>query len=478
MNYLERIEGYRADMIKDLQNLIAIPGVAGDRVDHMPFGLDVHKSLIFMLDLGEKSGFDTYNADNYGGHIEFKGKLGDEAETMVNDKNETMGILTHLDVVPAGNDWDYPPFEGRLVDGRIYGRGTADDKGPTIAVFYAMKALKEAGFKPRKNIRLILGLDEEAGTGWKGMEEYFQRVEKPDFGFTPDAEFPAIHGEKGILIFEIVKKLDKSKRKGLELRSLRGGNAANMVADYARALIRAESYDQVRALLDEYRKESGYKLLAKGIGKSLEISAHGLSSHGARPEKGLNAISVLMEFLGRLDIVNDDVTDFIDFYNKHIGFSLNGQSIGCGFSDEVSGKLIFNVGLADVNTEVAGLTINIRYPVTLNEDAVYAGMMEHLDKYNIGLVKLNHQPPIYVPEDDPLIETLMGVYRKHTGDSESKPIVIGGGTYARAMENAVAFGMTFPDEPELAHQKNEYIDIDKLIRASKIFAESIYELTK
>ncbi|GAB1476089.1 dipeptidase PepV [Bacillota bacterium] len=478
MGYLERIDSYREDMIRDLQELIAIPGVAGEAEDNMPFGRDVHRALLHMLHMADQAGFDTYNGDNYGGHVEFGGYvIGEDGEKSV-VTDETMGILVHLDVVPAGKDWDYPPFEGRVADGRIYGRGAIDNKGPAIAAFYAMKALKEEGIVPRKKVRLILGLDEEAGTGWKGMDAYFARVEKPNFGFTPDAEFPAINGEMGILIFELAKKLGASKRKGIELRTLTGGSAANMVADQARAVLRAESYDNIKALLEEYRKESGYKLSAKGMGKSLEIIASGVSSHGARPELGLNAISVLMGFLKKIEFANDDLTDFLDFYNDHIAFDLHGERIGCGLSDEVSGRLVFNVGMASVNPEVAGLTINIRYPVTMDDERVYKGMMPYLDKFNIGVVKLNHQEPIYIPADDPLIETLMGVYARHTGDTASKPIVIGGGTYARAIKNAVAFGMVFPGESELAHQKNESIFIENLITSSKIFADSIYELTK
>lgn len=478
MSFLDRIDTYKEEMIKDLQGLLEIPGVAENPEEDMPFGADVHKAFMYMLDLGKREGFETKNVNNYGGHIEFGGYLTDEEGNAAGRSDETMGILTHLDVVPAGNDWDYPPFGGHVEDGRIYGRGTIDNKGPTIASFYAMKALKDEGVMPKKKVRLILGLDEEAGTGWKGMEEYFNHVEKPNFGFTPDAEFPAIHGEKGILIFELAKKLGKSKSKGIELRNLKGGNAPNMVADYARVVLRADSYEEIRKILDQYRDETGYRLTVKGMGKSLEIVAYGVSSHGARPESGLNAISVMMGFLHKINFANDDIKDFIEFYHDHIGFDLNGQRMGCNFSDEPSGKLVFNVGMAAFDDEVASLTINIRYPVTMNDDSVYGGMMKHLDKYDIGVVKINHQMPIYIPADDPLIETLMGVYRHHTGDVDSKPIVIGGGTYARAMDNAVAFGMAFPGEPELAHQKNEYILIDNLIKATKIFADSIYRLTK
>lgn len=465
MGYLERIDEYKDEMVKTLQDLIAIPSVAVDTGGEMPFGPSVHQAFMYMLDLARRDGFETVNVDNYGGHIDFPGNSG------------IMGILTHLDVVPEGTDWDYPPYEGTVADGRIYGRGTADDKGPTVAVYYAMKALKDEGIQPEKSIRLILGLDEEAGKGWKGMEAYFAAVEKPDFGFTPDAEFPAIHGEKGILIFDLIKKIGKSRGKGVELRSLSGGNAPNMVADGARAVIMAESYDEIREMINEYRRETGNKVNVKGIGKSLEIVTFGVSSHGARPDQGLSAISVLFEILSKIVFVNEDVSDFIDFYQSRIGFDLHGERIGCDLSDEASGRLIFNVGMLLGDTESVKLTINIRYPVTMDQEQVYDGMRPFLDASGFGVVRQHHQKPIYIAADDELIVTLMDVYRKHTGDHESSPLVIGGGTYARAMNNAIAFGMTFPGEPELAHQKNESIAIDKLVLSAKIYAEAIHRLT-
>lgn len=478
MDYIKRIDEYREDMLRDLAELIAIPSVVSSAEREMPFGREVHNAFQYMLSLGEREGFSVCNIENYGGHLEFGGFLRDEEDGFLAISDESMGILVHLDVVPAGNGWDHPPFEMREIDGKLYGRGTADDKGPAIAAFYAMKALKDEGFKPKRKVRLILGLDEEAGTGWQGMQTYFRREKRPDFGFTPDAEFPAIHAEMGILIFELVKKIGKSTVKGIELRSLAGGNAANMVADHARAVLRADSYDLIKEMITAFRQETGWKISAKGIGRSLEITTRGVSAHGARPEKGFNAISVLMAFLERISIANEDMKDFIRFYNKHIAFDVHGERAGCALEDVVSGKLIYNVGLLEANDEVAKLTVNVRYPVTLNEDAVYAGIVPLLDQFGFGIVKLNHQKPIFIPKDDPMITTLMDIYRKHTGDKESEAMVIGGGTYARSMEHAVAFGMTFPGGEEMAHQKNEYVRVDELVLATKIYADAIYELTK
>jgi succinyl-diaminopimelate desuccinylase len=476
ISYLDLIDQYREEIIKTLQELIALKSVAAPPMEGAPFGAGVQEAFGYMLGKAKADGFDTENVDNYGGHIEFGGYLLDEEGDMVGTSDEIMGILCHLDVVPEGKDWDHEPFGGQIADGRIYGRGAIDDKGPTVAAYYAMKALKDVGAVPEKKVRLILGLDEEMG--WKGMHYYLKRVKNPDFGFSPDGEFPAIHGEMGLLIFDLAKKIGKSVAgaKGVSLRSMTGGNAPNMVADHARAVILADSYDAVKERAAEFRKNTGYQLNTKGMGKNLEITTQGVSAHGARPSLGLNAISILMKFLGEIGLENDDARDFIDFYNSRIGFDLSGGAIGCGFEDEPSGRLIFNVGMVNIDGESAAVTVNIRYPVTMNDEQVYKAILPAANEYNLGIVKKDHKPPIFIPKDDPMIRTLMGVYKKHTGDADSEPIVIGGGTYARAAKNTVAFGAVFPGEPELAHQKNEYMDIENLIKCTKIFADAIFEL--
>lgn len=485
-DYLKLIDEYTDEMIAVLQELVRIRSVEAEPVETLekgllPFGAGVQEAFEYMLARGEADGFETENVDNYGGHIEFGGYELDEDGEIVGTSEEIMGILGHLDVVPEGDlsGWKFDPYEGVIEDGKIYGRGTDDDKGATLAAYFAMKALKDSGFVPAKKVRLILGLDEE--TNWDGMRYYLSKVKAPDFGFTPDADFPAINGEKGMLVFEIAKKFGKNVNKGLELRSISGGSAPNVVADYARAVVRDDisgNYDKIKELAAQFRNETGYKIVVRGIGKSLEITASGVSAHGATPWAGLNAVSVMMMFLQRLDIVNEDAAEFVEFYNKYIGFETDGKSIGCGFADEKSGKLVFNIGMIEMDTKSVRLTVNVRYPVTVNSDAVYEGMMPVLNKYNLGVIKEKDMKPIYIEEDSKFITTLMDVYRKHTGDCESKPLVIGGGTYAKACEGIVAFGPLFPGEPEYAHQPNECIKIENLVLAAKIYADAIYSLTK
>ena len=466
MEYLQLIEDSKDEMIQMLRELLSFRSVIDSPAADMPFGKGVQDSFQYMLKRAAHDGFETENIDNYGGHIEF------------GDGDEVIGVLGHLDVVPEGNDWDYPPFSAQIIDGKVYGRGATDNKGPVVASYFAMKALKRSGAITDKKVRMILGLDEE--TSWIGMDKYLKKVKPPSIGFAPDADFPVIHGEKGILTFELAKKFKKTAIKGLELRSFKGGNAANMVADHARAVVRDErpdAYEQIKDKVAKYREEEKRKINAKGAGKCLEIVARGVSSHGARPENGENAISVMMDFLSRLYFTSEETNEFISFYNAHIGFELDGKSLGCKLSDEVSGGLILNIGVIDMTHEAARLKINIRYPVTSSDNAVYEAIAPFAGKYDLGIIKIRHQPPIYYPKDAPIIKVLTDVYIKHTGDTESCPITIGGGTYARAAANLVAFGARFPGSEEMAHKKNEFIEIDKMVLISKIYADAIYELS-
>lgn len=465
----KKIEDNKTEMISSLSKLISIPSVAADGKGHMPFGEEVHRAYMTMMEMAEKEGFDTFNADNYGGHIDFTGT-----------EDGIVGIVGHLDVVPEGSGWDFEPYGGEVIDGNICGRGSTDDKGPVIASFYAMKALKECGYVPKRTIRLILGLDEE--TNWCGMDYYLEHVgDVPDFGFTPDGDFPAIHGEMGILVFDMVRKLAQGSFKGMELSSIKGGTAANSVADSCRAVLHnslGDGYEHVKEAVADFRREKDCRVTCKGIGKSFEINVQGVSAHGAKPQQGKNAITMMMEFLGRLNFANEDVNDFIGFYNDHIGYRLHGEAIGCGFEDEPSGQLVFNVGMVELDKKTARLTINIRYPVTMNDDMVYSGLMSVLDKYDIGIVKGKHQKPIYMEENDPLVKTLMEIYKRHTGDDDSRPLVIGGGTYARAVQNTIAFGARFPEDPDAMHQRNEFISVKNMMRLTEIYAEAMYRLAE
>ena len=465
MDFINLVDSYKEDIIESTQDIVKIKSVEEKGKANMPFGEGPYKALEFALNLAEEMGFKTKNFDGYAGHAD------------LGNGKETVGILVHVDVVPEGSGWKYPPYGGEIHDGKIYGRGTGDDKGPAIACMYAMKALKESGVKLNKKIRIIFGTNEE--TGWGCMKHYFQHEKAPDMAFTPDAEFPVIYGEKGIIVFDLVKKLNSNCCSDIVVKSIKGGNAPNVVPDYSEAILEVKDISLVEKKLNNFVKETNYPLSLEKDGKNIKIISKGVSAHGSTPEKGENAISYLMAFLGELLTGSCSICEFINMYNEKIGFKHFGEGIGCGLEDDISGKLNFNPGVIKGNEEEIKLTVNVRYPIKSSAKEVYDGIRKNLEGTGIELIEGEEDTkPLHVSKDSFLVEKLMKVYKDQTGDMDSEPITIGGGTYAKAMENAVAFGPVFPGQKDLAHQKDEFICIDNLMKITKIYAGALYELAK
>jgi succinyl-diaminopimelate desuccinylase len=466
----EAISGEKDEAADTLRQLVSIKSVQSspvttDEGETYPFGQGVQDAFSFMLRKAADDGFSVYDSDHYGGHIDF------------GSGEETVGILGHLDVVPEGSGWEHDPFGAEIIDGYMWGRGTTDDKGPLLAAYYAMKALKDAGFEPSRRIRLIMGLDEE--NDWDGMIHYLDDAGAPDFGFTPDADFPALNGEKGIMSFSLAKKIGRDNGSGIRLTKMSGGTAVNMVPDAARAVVNSKDksvYDEIKEKAAAYAEKTGYALKARKTGSSLEISAQGAAAHGASPERGTNAVSILFDFLRMIDFENDDVSDFISFYNENISFDTTGDFIGCALEDEKSGALTLNVGKVMFDGGSIGIDVDVRYPVSYTADDVYEKLMKTVEKNGLGIVREDDLPPVYFDPDGHLIRTLMSSYRRVTGDTESQPKVIGGGTYARACSNIAAFGGLFPGDPDIMHQKNERIELSRFYQMIEVYADALMEL--
>ena len=250
-----------------------------------------------------------------------------------------------------------------------------------------------------------------------------------------------------------------------------------MVPDYCEAAIETNSTGNLVKTIEALCKENNYKCRVEAGEKNVIIKSYGVSAHGSTPEYGFNAIMQLFELLGKLPVEASDITDFISFVNKNIGFDVHGEKLGIGLEDSASGKLSFNVGVADMEENRITLTLNLRYPVTYKLNDMMEPLKAKLEGTGIELQDFVHQEPLYFPEDHPLIKTLQGVYRSQTGQ-EATLLAIGGGTYAKEMPNIVAFGPIFPGKPDLDHQANEYIEIEDLILNAKIYAHGIYELAK
>ncbi|HKM28737.1 MAG TPA: Sapep family Mn(2+)-dependent dipeptidase [Anaerovoracaceae bacterium] len=414
-------------MIKHLQELIAIPSVTCNQGGEKPFGDVVPQALTYVLNLCKSFGFRTKNCDGMIGYAE------------IGEGSDIVGILCHLDVVPAGNDWTYPPFKGEIHDGKIYGRGAIDDKGPAMAAIFAMKDILDAGIKLDKRVRIIFGQTEEDGD-WIDIDYYKEHEEIPTVGFTPDADFPAIYGEKGIITLKVTMAL---KDTGFEY--IKGGNASNMVPDYAECTINGET-----------------------------ISKKGVSAHGSTPWDGDNAITSLMKKVVELGVDSPLAT----FYMKKIGDNLYGEKIGIGLKDEQSGKLTFNVGTINTVGNNVEMEIDIRYPVTYSLEDVMLGIEPEIrDSIKCTIKVMDHMRPVYMDKDGEVIGRLLEAYREVTGDM-TEPSVMGGGTYARGMDNIVAFGPVFPGRECTEHQKDEYAYVEDLEKACEIYKKAIIKLCK
>ena len=461
MDWLTLAKQHEAQLVEELQALLQIESVLDEEqmTDEAPFGPGPLAALQYMLEKGEQAGFTIKNVDNMAGHIE------------MGEGEDLLGILCHVDVVPAGDvsTWTYPPFEGRVVDGKLYARGAIDDKGPTIAAWMAMKLVQQSGIKLNKRVRMIIGSDEESG--FRCVKRYFEKEEMPSIGFAPDADFPLINAEKGIggLLFA-----QKAKRAADDqLISFEAGKRTNMVPENATATL---------AFVSETALQNFHNFLAENNttgsfnedGGRYIITVKGKSAHAMEPEKGRNAAVLLAKFLST-ELTAGAGKDFVDFTVTVFDGDHYGSALSLNFRDDMSGETTLNPGIVGFDENGGSLKISMRYAVTYPFEEKISAAQQVIAQMPFTLDVTSNSKPHYVPEEDELVQTLMAAYQKYSGDL-SKPLSTGGGTYARVMKKGVAFGMLFPGEPDVAHQADEFVVVENLVKAAAIYAEAIVQL--
>jgi succinyl-diaminopimelate desuccinylase len=454
----EKINSLGDKLISDTKKILRIKSILTDEKPDMPFGEGINNALLEALNIGNQLGFKTKNLNGYAGYIEW------------GQGEEIVGVLGHLDVVPEGDGWTYPPYGAEIHNGRIYARGALDDKGPIMASLYGMYALKETGFHPKKRIRIILGTNEETGSA--DVEYYLKHEEKPTIGFTPDASFPLIFAEKGLTVFNITKSLNS---KDGSVIYIKGGQRANMVPDYCEIGIRGHNKGELTKKIDTYAKIHNFKLKYEAKDELLILKSYGQSAHGSTPELGKNAIMQALMFLHDAHVCSGDIKEAVTFLAENIGLETRGESFGVCLQDEVSGYLSFNVGTIDMDEKRITLSLNLRYPVTKGLEDMIKPFEEKLKPSGFIVKDLEHQAPLYFPRDHKLIKILSKVYEEQTGE-KAELLAIGGGTYAKEMPNIAAFGPVFPGKPDLDHQPDECIEIDDLVKITQIYAHAIKEL--
>jgi succinyl-diaminopimelate desuccinylase len=433
------IEAHTEEMIADFQRLLRAQSVRAEPAPNAPFGKGVRDALDIVLEMGKRFEMRPRDFDGYAGDLE------------IGSGDEMIASLSHVDVVPAGKGWTKPPFEAVIENGYIYARGATDDKGATVASIYAVRALKELDVPLKRRVRLIIGCDEESR--WECMQHYLaHEPERPVWGVSPDAGWPFIYGEKGIANLFLQKSVQPADA-AVRLLWARGGERHNMVPDYAEAQLS-------RAQQPDYPLPDGVEWHGD------RVVARGKSAHGSHPEGGINAVTRLLEALQPLNLPDNALwLDTVLEWSR----SLDGAALGIDHSDELSGKLTSNLGVFDYDGSRVLCVFNIRYPITWSLEALQERLQPTLVRTGFELAEVRHTPPHYVPLETPFLQTLLRIYREETGDMESQPSTMGGGTYARVMPNLVAIGAAFEGDGS-AHEPDERIAIQSLKKLVRLYA--------
>ena len=435
------MENYFNQIVEATAKILTYDSSMKEAVENCPFGKETAECLEYFLNLAAEMGFETHNYDNYVGEVVF-------------GEGKEFAILAHLDVVPAGSGWNYPPFGGVINDDvsaggvtgtKIWGRGAMDDKTPAIVCLYAMKALKDQGIQPTRKIKLIVGCNEESG--WRCIEHYNKVATMPEEGFTPDANFPVIYAEKGILHFTAEFPLNDAP-----MSALKGGERVNMVCDGVEAFLTRNAASH----LSHYENPIDGTRLSYDNTTNL-LRAYGKSAHGSTPECGANALQAVLKFFSTFhegcknayELLFDDVT-------------------GLKALEDETGKLTMSPDVAFFKDGVLKITTDIRFPSTYPLETI----TKKLDSFGVNYTIDNYQAPLYNDPNGKLISTLVGVYNEITGKNES-PIAIGGGTYARALKCGCAFGPEVCGEEATIHQANEYVTFDRIRLMSEVYYNAI-----
>ena len=460
IDFKQEVLNHKEDLLKDLFELLSVRSILGtDITEETPFGSGPREALDLILSFGKRDGYKTKLVENKAGHIE------------VGEGEELFGILGHVDVVPVVEaDWISHPFKPEIRDGKIFARGSLDDKGPTMAAYYAVKLLDKLGVKWNKRVRVIIGSDEE--TGFRCVEAYFKHEEQPASGFTPDAMFPLVYAEKARATFDHkLKFVDEDGQYNYKLVKFNGGQVLNMVIASAKAELEGEASD-IREKFENFLAQEKLEGEVE-IGNTIKLTLKGKAAHGSTPQYGINGATKLAEFLSTLGLDNNG-KNFVDYIVEKLANDPFGEKLGINYADDEMGEATYNYGILeyDLERKIGVVSTDCRHPKKFD----LVDRLNGIKVDNIDIEVTSTKEAHYVPKDDELVTTLMDVYRKHTGDTKNDAFVLGGGTYARCLKKGVAFGLLFPGKEDTMHQANEYLEVEDLLLATAIYAEGIYKL--
>lgn len=458
----EFIIEHKEEMIEDAKRLIRINSTRMEPEEGMPFGLGPAKVLETAGEILSSYGFPIRNYDNYVITADF------------NEKEPNLDILAHLDVVPAGNDWTITdPFEPVVQDGKLYGRGSADDKGPAVAVIYAMRAIKELKIPLETGVRLILGADEESGSS--DISYFYTKSQPSLMTISPDAAFPVINIEKGILIGKFTGSYELEKKYPYIL-SVDAGNTFNVIPQRAHARLVGLSETIIASYASAITKEIQIHFTITKENDLITIEAEGISAHGSEPYKGNNALTGLLYLLSKLPLSDTRANNFVRLYSQLFPHGdYYGKALGIDLEDCESGKTTISFDIFHMDEMSLSGCFDCRTSIVANEENTTWVLESAIA--NTGLIpeKMSIYPPHYVPTDSKLVQVLLNSYRKFTGREET-PIATGGGTYVHSITNGVAFGCAVKEIDNHMHGPDEFMHIDQMLLSAEIYADAMISL--
>ncbi|WP_201331042.1 dipeptidase PepV, partial [Lactobacillus nasalidis] len=415
------------------------------------------------LAIAARDGFQTENIDNYAGVATF------------GEGDQELGVAVHVDVVPPDEGWSQDPFTPWVKGGRVYGRGASDNKGPALAAYYALLALKEAGFQPKKKITLIIGTDEE--TDWVGVKYYLKKRPAPDWVFSPDSSFPIVTGQDGLAVLKTAFTGEEAG--SLSLDSFSAGQATNMIPAAATAAVSGEGSSEIAAAYPDFLAQSGLSGQAEATAEGLLLTLEGVSAHASVPWEGKNGACLLASFLRNFPFAGR-AKNFLDFAGQLELEDYYGEKIGIANTDPEMGK---SINCPAVFRYQKGQEAFIKSDIRYSRGTRPEKMSQQLNAKFGAFCQTTFQPyedfekPHFVSSSDPFVKTLLSVYEKQTGQA-GETIISAGANYGRFFKNGVGYGPAFPGSLDTAHAIDESVSLDELEKSLAIYAEAIYELSK
>jgi succinyl-diaminopimelate desuccinylase len=466
------VGAYRDEIVGLTSSLLRYESVRPEKpVDGDPLGPGLRGCLDFAMECARARGMTVRSHE------------GQVAVAEIGDGEENVAVVIHLDTVPAAGDWSHPPFAGIVADGEVWGRGAQDDKGPLASVLCALDALAAENTELRRRVTLVLGTDEESGL-WRDLAAFHRHEPMPTMAIIPDGDFPVVSAEKGFANIVVRVPSLGEPDGGIVLRSLTAGVRANVVPERAEAVVGGLDVDYLAARADAFAlSHSGARIEVCAEGDYLRITANGTPTHASTPEKGRSALLDLAGLLAPEPFRRNAAEGTLRFLERWIGNDLHGERLGVFRHDAFMGFCTVCVGkVSSGPTGDTEMWLNLR-PV---HGQTLADVHECVSRraaelghelgvpYEVVLDRTSMEP-LYVPEDSELVRGLSAAFEDATGQP-ARPVSIGGTTFAKAFRNAVAFGPGMPDDPQLAHERDERVSIDALVRNAGIYALALDRL--